>query len=137
MVDREVVLKRLAHLEEKIKYLNKINQVTKEEFSSEQDIYFRYERVLQLAIEAVIDLGNHLIADHNLRTPESNSDIFRILHENNMISQDLFLNLKKISGFRNILVHDYLTLDREREYEIIINNIDDIKEFMEIIANYI
>ena len=137
MVDREVVLKRLDHLEKKLNYLQDVEQFNKEEFSNNQDIYFRYERALHLAIEAVIDLGNHLIADQNLRTPESNRDIFKVLYENELINKQLYTNLEKMAGFRNILVHDYLTLDRELEYEIIQNSIADLRKYMEIIAEHI
>jgi len=137
MVDREVVLKRLDELENKLSYLQGVKKFSKEEFSNNQDIYFRYERALHLAIEAVIDLGNHLIADQNLRTPETNRDIFKVLYENKVISRSLFSKLEKMAGFRNILVHDYLTLDRELEYDIIQNNIDDMRKYMEIIVECI
>jgi len=137
MVDKEVILKRLDQLENKINYLQGIEQFGKEEFSNNPDIYFRYERALHLALEAVIDLGNHLIADQNLRTPESNRDVFKVLYENNLIKKDLYSKLEKMAGFRNILVHDYLTLDRELEYEIIRTNLDDLRKFMEMIVDNI
>lgn len=137
MVDKEVILKRLDQLENKINYLQGIEQFGKEEFSNNPDIYFRYERALHLALEAVIDLGNHLIADQNLRTPESNRDVFKVLYENNLIKKDLYSKLGKMAGFRNILVHDYLTLDRELEYEIIRTNLDDLRKFMEMIVDNI
>ena len=137
MVDRELVLKRIDLLEKKINYLKGIEKFDKQEYSNDQDIYFRYERALHLAIEAVIDLGNHLIADQNFRTPESNRDIFKVLFENKIINNNLYSNLKNMAGFRNILVHDYLTLDRELEYEIIKNSLGDFRKFMEIVAEYI
>ena len=137
MVDRELVLKRIDLLEKRMNYLKGIEKFDKQEYSNDQDIYFRYERALHLAIEAVIDLGNHLIADQNFRTPESNRDIFKVLFENKIINNNLYSNLKNMAGFRNILVHDYLTLDRELEYEIIKNSLGDFRKFMEIVAEYI
>ncbi len=137
MVDRDVVLNRIKHLEDNINYLKKINNFNQETFSSSQDVYYRFERALHLAIEAVLDLGNHLIADQNLEAPDSNKDIFRILFRNEIIDEDLKESLVKMAGFRNILVHDYLDLDRELEYKIIKNNIDDIKEFMQVVLKYL
>lgn len=137
MVDKDVVLNRIKHLEDNITYLEKIKKYDKKTFSSTQDIYYRFERALHLALEAVLDLGNHLIADQNLETPDSNRDIFRILFENEIIGNELKESLIKMAGFRNILVHDYLDLDRELEYEIIKNNIDDIKEFMRVVLKYL
>ena len=137
MVDRDVILERIRHLEKNINYLNGVNNYSKEKFSNEMDIYFRFERALHLAIEAVIDIGNHIIADQQFKTPDSNKNIFRILADNNIINKELSESLMKMAGFRNILVHDYLELDRELEYEIILNNIDDIEKFMEIAIKYI
>lgn len=137
MVDREVVLRRLDHLEDNLNYLQGLQEFSKENFCREQDIYLRYERALHLAVEAVIDLGNHLIAERSLKTPEFNKEIFKILNENNIISDELADTLSKMAGFRNILVHDYLELDRELEYEIMKNGIYDLREFMKIVAECI
>lgn len=137
VLDKDVVLNRIKHLEDNINYLEKINNFDQKTFSSTQDIYYRFERALHLAVEAVLDLGNHLIADQNLETPDSNRDIFRILFENQIIDSELKESLIKMAGFRNILVHDYLDLDRELEYEIIKNNIVDIKEFMKVVLEYL
>ena len=137
MVDRDVVLNRIKNLEDNINYLKKIENYNQKTFSKDPDIYYRFERSLHLAIEAVLDLGNHLIADQNLETPDSNRDIFRILFKNEIIDEGLKESLVKMAGFRNILVHDYLDLDRELEYEIIKSNIKDIKEFMKIVLKYI
>ena len=137
MVDRDVVLNRIKHLEDNINYLKKIENYNQKTFSKDPDIYYRFERSLHLAIETVLDLGNHLIADQNLETPDSNRDIFRILFKNEIIDEGLKESLVKMAGFRNILVHDYLDLDRELEYEIIKSNIKDIKEFMKIVLKYI
>lgn len=137
MVDREIILNRLKHLEENLEYLKSLQEYSKEEFSTNPDIYLCYERALHLAIEAVIDLGNHLIADQRLKTPESNRDIFVILGNNGIINEELARKLARMAGFRNILVHDYLDLDRNQEYEIIINNLQDIREFMKVVVDYI
>ncbi len=137
MVDRDVILERIRHLEDRINYLSDVDNYSKEEFSSEMDIYFRFERALHLAIESVIDIGNHIIADQQLKTPDSNKNIFKILADNKIINKELSESLMKMAGFRNILVHDYLELDRKLEYEIILNNIDDLEKFMEIAVKYI
>jgi uncharacterized protein YutE (UPF0331/DUF86 family) len=71
------------------------------------------------------------------RRPESNREIFQILCDNNIIDKTLSSNLSNMAGFRNILVHDYVRLDREMVYDIIINHLKDIESFMKIISEYI
>src|SRR5690554_6697769 len=137
MVNREVVLNRLDHLKRNLEYLKGLHNYKKEEFSNDPDIYLRYERALHLAVEAVIDLDNHIIADQGLRTPESNRDVFKILAEHNYLEKGISESLMKMAGFRNILVHDYLDLNRELEYEIMKNNIQDIEIFTKIVAGLV
>ncbi|WP_291567399.1 type VII toxin-antitoxin system HepT family RNase toxin [Clostridium sp. UBA2485] len=100
-------------------------------------IYGSTERFLHLTIECVMDIANHLISDLRFRKPESNRDVFDILYENDIIDRKLKENLCNMASFRNILVHDYLKLDREIVYGIILNNLDDIITFANIIKDYI
>lgn len=41
----------------------------------------------------------------------------------------------KMTGFRNILAHDYGELDFKKVYQILIKDADDIKKFVNIIKN--
>ena len=67
---------------------------------------------MHLAIECVIDISNHAIADMRFRIPDSNMDSFEDLRGNNIIKEKLKNNLCNMASFRNILVHDYIKLDR-------------------------
>ena len=42
-----------------------------------------------------------------------------------------------MAGFRNILVHDYINLDREVVYDILNNNLKDIEDFRDIALEYV
>lgn len=137
MVKREVVLSRIDKLKEYLKYLSYVRNYTKEQYLNDPMIYASTERFLHLAIECVIDIGNHVISDMRYRKPESNKDIFRVLFENNVIEEILKDNLSNMAGFRNILVHDYLKLDRAIVYDIVLNNLKDIEQFVKIIVEYI
>ncbi|GFZ33949.1 hypothetical protein CSC2_44750 [Clostridium zeae] len=137
MVKRDVVLSRLSKLKEYVGFLKKIKVHSKEEYLNDAFIYGASERFLHLSIECVIDISNHVIADMRFRRPESNREAFEILYENNIIDKDLSINLSNMAGFRNILVHDYIRLDRELVYDIIINNLKDIEIFMKIVTEYL
>ena len=71
------------------------------------------------------------------RKPSSNREIFIILFENKIIDNNMKTNLCNMAGLRNILVHDYVNLDREVVYDIIKNYIKDIENFRDIVMNYI
>ena len=137
MVKREVVLSRLNKLNEYIVLLNKVKSYSKKEYIENPFIYGASERFLHLAIECVLDISNHVISDMRFRKPDSNKDIFQVLLENKIIDNELKVNLSNMAGFRNILVHDYIRLDREAVYNIIINNLKDIEDFMKVVSEYI
>ena len=67
----------------------------------------------------MLDIGNHIIAERGFEKPGSYADIFRILRENQILPKELYENLEGMAAFRNILVHDYMRLDRERVFEMI------------------
>jgi len=137
MVRREVVIFRIDKLKEYLRYLEDVKKYSKEEYIKNPLIYGSTERFLHLTIECVMDIANHLISDLRFRKPESNRDVFDILYENDIIDRKLKENLCNMASFRNILVHDYLKLDREIVYDIILNNLGDIITFVNIIKDYI
>lgn len=137
MVKRELVLSRLEKLNEYIKVLKTIKNYSEEEYISNPMIYGSMERFLHLSIECVLDISNHLISDLSLRRPDSNREIFIILCENKIIDEKLKENLCNMAGFRNILVHDYMKLDRIIVYKIINNNLKDIEKFIKIVSTYL
>jgi uncharacterized protein YutE (UPF0331/DUF86 family) len=137
MVKREIIIFRLEKLKEYMKFLNSIKNIDKEKYINDPMIYGASERFLHLSIECVLDIANHLISDLNFRKPESNRDLFEILYENKLLKVDLKESLCNMASFKNILVHDYLKLDRGIVYEIIIDNLKDIECFIDVTVEYI
>lgn len=127
---------RLNKLTEYISFLDGIKKYTEIEYIKDPFIYGSSERFLHLAIECAIDIGNHIISDMRYRKPETNRDIFEILYENEVIPLELKENLSNMASFRNILVHDYIKLDRSLVYNIIVENLDDLRSFMKEIIAY-
>lgn len=128
MVDMEIIEKRLLRLEQILRKLHKLSQVSWEEYKKDVDLQDRAERNLQIASQISIDMGNHIIADSGYRTPNGYGDIFVILSEEGILSPQLADTMKKIAGFRNILVHDYLEIDQQIVYNSLKNSIV-FKEF--------
>ncbi|AWI04532.1 type VII toxin-antitoxin system HepT family RNase toxin [Clostridium drakei] len=137
MVKREIVISRIDKLNEYINILKSVKKYDKKKYIDDPLIYGSSERFLHLSIECVLDIGNHVISDMRYRKPENNKDIFLVLHENKIINEKLKNNLCNMAGFRNILVHDYMKLDRGLVYDIINNNLKDIEAFVKIIVEYI
>lgn len=136
MVNEDILMTRLNKLKEYINFLEGIEKYTELEYVKDPFIYGSSERFLHLAIECAIDIGNHIISDMRYRKPETNRDVFEVLYENEIIPLKLKENLRNMASFRNILVHDYVRIDRRMVYNIIVEDLGDLKSFMKEIVIY-
>ena len=136
MVNREVIQKRLEKSREYIEFLNNIkDSYSLNEFKDNKMVYGSSERFLHLTIEALLDMGNHLVSDQDLGNIDSYRDIPKILHQNDYIDSEQKEIFIKIIGFRNILVHDYLDIDKATVYKIIKENLSDLTGLLKMYAN--
>lgn len=134
MVNKNVLVARLDKLRTYISILVSIEQYDCNRFVSDPFIHGTAERNLHLAIECLLDIGNHIIADRGFEKPQSYADIFRILSDGKVIPPQLYNNLEGMAAFRNVLVHDYLNLDRSRVYQIIKNKTQYLQELGDLFA---
>ena len=135
MVNKNVLSARLERLREYLGILVSIQEYDCDRFIQDPFIHGTAERNLHLAIECLLDIGNHIIADLGYAKPESYADIFRILTENQVIPLQLYKNLEGMAAFRNVLVHDYLRLDRKRVHQVIKDKTQYLEELGSVFAN--
>ena len=129
MVDREIFSRRLATLRGYLEKLRAFQPTSEEEFRRSPAIHDLAERYLHLAMECVLDLGNHFIADAGLPTPETNQDTFTRLEQAGAIPSELASRLRSWAGFRNILVHQYLDIDHGIAWHAIQRELGDLEAF--------
>lgn len=84
---------------------------------------------LQTSIQALLDIGSYIIASLGLKTPNTNAEIIEILSEAGYIAEDKAGTCLKMSQFRNRIVHLYNHIDTETLYDILVNELNDLKEF--------
>ncbi|MGI2203501.1 type VII toxin-antitoxin system HepT family RNase toxin [Shewanella oncorhynchi] len=88
---------------------------------------------LQRCCEASIDIANHINRQQQLGIPQSSRDSFTLLAQNNVITQPLADNLKKMVGLRNIAVHDYQELNLDIVVHVVHHHLEDFEQFIEVI----
>jgi uncharacterized protein YutE (UPF0331/DUF86 family) len=123
-------------LEEYLKSLREHEKIEKDELENSDVLLTYVERKLQLAAQASIDLGNHLISYFGFKTPKDYKEIFEILSKEGVISKDLSANMKRIAGFRNILVHDYLSIDAGKVAEVVNRGLRDFDDFSTAVVRF-
>lgn len=135
MVDRFVVTARITKIREYVALLRKIRGLADERrFVGDPLIYGNAERYLQLAIQAVLDISHHIVADRNLPLPADNKSLFDLLARQKVVSKRLSVKLAAMAGLRNILVHDYLEIDRRRVYKALTAELRDFETFVRAVT---
>lgn len=81
------------------------------------------------AIEAAIDVAQHLCASEQWGTPKTNADAFVLLSRHGAIEQGLAERLAGAVGFRNVLVHEYAVVDDTRVVAAL-GELDDLRAFI-------
>lgn len=137
MVRAEVIRRRLQKLDEYLSILERLREYRLEEFLAEPERYGSAERFLQLAIEALLDIGSHLIAELGLGSIESYSDIPKRLAREGYISRELANRWVNMIGMRNILVHEYLDIDRTLVYTVLTDHLKDLEELKRAFTRFL
>lgn len=127
----------MKRLEKALQILQQSSKISFEELTGNEVLLSAVERNLHVAIECILDIGNHIIAEKGFKTPEDNNDIIRILGEEGVITSDFARKIKGIVGFRNILIHEYTEIDYKLLYNYLIYRLNDLREFAVHISSYL
>lgn len=117
-------------------FLQEIQSLPEEKFVASRRDFHSAERCLQLAIECLINIGNHIISDQGLRAPKDYADIFKVLAENSILFMEDALSLKQMVQFRNRLVHVYWDIVPKVLWQIIQEDLGDIERCARNLAKY-
>ena len=128
MLDRERILAKIDILD---RYLKELREILPTSFEEYKKIEKRRasERLLQVSIECVIDICGMLVTGLRLGLPAEEDDLFEKLEQAGIISSFRKQSLKKMRGFRNILVHEYGEVDDTIVYDVLQNNLNDFGAF--------
>jgi uncharacterized protein YutE (UPF0331/DUF86 family) len=124
-----LIAKRLRKLREYVGLLRILRGHPREEFIKDPFVAGNVERYLQLAIQIVLDICNHIVADDRLGAVEEYRDAIRLLAQSGYLPAELAQRLVPMAGLRNILVHDYLDVDRGRIYDLLRDGLEDFEQF--------
>lgn len=137
MVDRTLVLRKLAVIEEYMDQLEEYRTTTIERYAHDWKTQRIVERTLQMMVEICIDISGHIIADRRYRVPTGYADSFSVLVENAVINEGLAKSLAKMAKFRNVVVHDYDRVDAEIVIGILRKNLDDFIKFKQAVIEFL
>ena len=133
--------KTSVHLEQLGKLIGQAEEyksmVDRKRFLTDQMAQDAVSRNLQQVLEAMITVGEMIIAENNFRKPAEHNEVFDILGENKVYPKKFSDQLWKIGGFRSVLVHDYVSLDLNMVYDNLEKGIPIFKKYTRYIARFL
>jgi uncharacterized protein YutE (UPF0331/DUF86 family) len=129
-----VIDRKLKLLETKLLELRSWEIGTFFEFQSNTMMRYATERILQICVEIVIDIGMRIVAIEKQLVAENASDMLSFLEKSGIIPDKHPFH--KMVKFRNLVVHRYEYVDAEILYGIIKKNLSEFEQFADFIKKY-
>ena len=135
MVDVNIVHARIERIRKCVSRIKKVTRThTKAEFLNDSDAIDVAEHNIQMAIQCVLDISNHILADVKAGLPDDHRKIFTMLASHQILPRKLSGRLAEMAGLRNILVHEYLDVDLEILYRAMTEELADFEEFIKAVT---
>ncbi len=129
MVDRDLLLRKLADLDLYLSQVSEYRGVSVEQYRQDWKTQRIVERTLQMAIEACVDIATHVIADRGLRVPATYAEPFEVLGEAGLLGPGMQEAMVRMAKFRNVIVHEYTRVDPGIVIRIRREHLDDLAQF--------
>lgn len=127
---------RLGFIIESLVHLKRLGSLSEEEFLK-GDTPAAAESYLRRSLEALFDIGRHIMAKTAGKGIIEYKEIANALGERGVVSKDLSTRLVEMAGYRNRLVHFYHKVTEQELYRIIRERLGDIEKFVEEIKDFL
>lgn len=128
----QIVNDKISEIEKYLEDLYSFVPSTFEEYKNDVKTKAACEHYFEKIVESLADLSFLIIKQKNLRLPKDDIDAFFVLSKNDIISNELAEKLKDAKGMRNILAHEYGTVNDEIIFEAITEELEsDVRKFIE------
>jgi uncharacterized protein YutE (UPF0331/DUF86 family) len=131
VTDPDLVAKKLALIETCVRELRALARPADIPVDKVQQRFA--EHTLQIAVQTVLDVASHIVSDERLGEPRTNRELVDLLERHGWLPADLAAVMRRMVGFRNILVHGYETVDVAIVRDVVEHRLDDLLRFVALI----
>jgi uncharacterized protein YutE (UPF0331/DUF86 family) len=131
VTDTELLAKKLAYIESCVREIRTLAHPEAIRTDLREQRFA--EHTLQVAIQAALDAAAHIVSDERLGEPRTNRDLFEVLARSGWMPERLAEPLRRMVGFRNILVHGYQVVDLAIVEEVVVHRLDDLLDFAQAV----
>jgi len=131
------MLARVKMLEENISHLEMLREkLSLEEVKTDKTKEWALRYGFLETIQIIVDISCHLCSKYNLGNPATYSECIKLLQEFKYLNDELTKALIGMTGLRNLLIHEYASVDVERLYSLL-DNLQDVKTFLLSVKDYV
>jgi uncharacterized protein YutE (UPF0331/DUF86 family) len=132
----EIVAERAAWVREMLSGLRALPLDTYEDFAADPRNPAAAESFLRRALEALLDLGRHVLAKGFGRAAAEYKEIATALGEVGVLDEGTCGILREMAGFRNRLVHFYHQVSDSELYETCTRDAGDIERILDALLTW-
>lgn len=135
MLDKNLLLTRLEAIERHLDKIAPFAKLTYQGFlgdSSAQDIV---EYNLFQIINHLITIAQHIVVDEDYGLPQTSYEASQILFDKGILDGNDLELMRKMIGFRNVVGHNYLSINKEVVYFILTEGRQDVKKILATITH--
>ncbi|MGM0760810.1 MAG: type VII toxin-antitoxin system HepT family RNase toxin [Thermodesulfobacteriota bacterium] len=125
--------KRLDELRERLSKLEPLRQKIRPDFDDDPYLRDIVERNLEVAAQCCIDICHRIVALEKARKPTDAHEAILRMGELGVLETRFAQRFAPISGFRNILVHEYIGLNWDEIYSNL-QRLEELREFAEAVG---
>lgn len=125
-ISKRIVSDRLSWVERMVKEIKALPLKDRQVFFADQRNVWTAESCLRRALEALLDLGRHILAKGFGLGVSEYKEIATRLSEQGVLSSEEAQLLRVLAGYRNRLVHFYHEVGPEELYEICAHRLEDL-----------
>lgn len=137
MIDRRFIETKLSYIQTYYKELEEDLMYSNDEIKKGVLKLRALERILQLIVDEMIDINNHIIRYAHLRVPEDFQSSFLILAEKEILPEEFARRIAPVVGLRNRLVHRYEMINLDILLDTTRKNKEDFKEYVKHVYKFL
>ena len=103
MINEDILGERIARIRHLLPNLIRLREISLEEFENDEDMQLIIERSVQVIAQAILDIGNHIIAHFGWEKPGTYKSVISLLVKKSIISNEHKSHLEGLAGLRNLL----------------------------------
>lgn len=111
-LDLQSISEKRFHLQQAISNLTKL--AANKKLASDGILLGALKYYLILAIDAILDIGNHILIESFTAAPDNYEDTIKLLAKNRVINKNLAEKNSGMGKFRNKLIHEYAEIDDKK-----------------------